>query len=71
MDSAAMLQYLQSNPWLLTGLIAWSLLWKAIALWHAARGSQLVWYIVLILVNTLGILEIVYLLFFRRRRPRF
>ncbi|MEG3069987.1 MAG: DUF5652 family protein [Candidatus Syntrophopropionicum ammoniitolerans] len=47
------------------------LVWKGIALWYTARNSQLVWYIALLIVNTLGILEIIYLLFFRRKRFRF
>jgi len=54
-------------PWLLYLIIAWSILWKALALWHAARSSQLVWYIVLLFVNTVGLLEILYLVFFRKK----
>lgn len=60
-------QMIQHNPLLFSLLIAWSLLWKALALWHSARGSQIVWYIVLCIVNTAGVLEIIYLLFFRRK----
>lgn len=66
MDS--IVQIFQNNPWLMYLLITWSLIWKAIALWHAARNSQLAWYITLVVVNTVGILEIVYLLFFQKRR---
>lgn len=39
----------------------WSLVWKGIALWKAARKNHLVWFIVLLIVNTLGILEILYI----------
>ena len=60
----------QNNPLLLGIIIAWSIIWKGIALWHAARNSQLAWYIVLIIVNTVGILEIIYLLFFRKKKSR-
>lgn len=49
-------------------IIAWSILWKALALWHAARNNQLAWYIWLVIINTAGILEIIYLLFFRKRK---
>lgn len=56
------------NPYLLGILIAWSLVWKAIALWHAARNDQRSWYIAMIVINTAGILEIIYMFFFRRRR---
>lgn len=42
-------------------LIVWSAFWKVLALWHAARRSDAVWFIVLLFLNTLGILEIIYL----------
>jgi hypothetical protein len=44
----------------------WALVWKALALWHAARNRQRIWFIVLLLVNTVGILEIVYLAWFAK-----
>lgn len=46
----------------------WSIVLKGIALWYAARGDQKVWFIVLLAVNTFGILELVYLLFFRPKK---
>lgn len=61
------MQILNLNRPLLYLLIAWSIMWKGIALWHSARNKQLVWYIALLIVNTVGILEIVYLIFFRKR----
>lgn len=39
----------------------WSLVWKGLALWRAARKNDKTWYIVLLIVNTVGILEIIYL----------
>lgn len=44
-------------------IIVWSIIWKAIALWQAARNNHKLWFIALIVVNTLGILEIIYILF--------
>ncbi len=44
----------------------WSLAWKALALWNAAKNHQRIWFIVLLLVNTVGILEIVYLAWFAK-----
>ena len=61
------LQILQPNNPLFYLVIAWAVIWKGIALWHAARNKQLVWYIALLIVNTVGILEIVYLIFFRKK----
>jgi hypothetical protein len=45
---------------------AWSLVWKGIALWKAARNGCKVWYLVLLLINTLGILEILYIFVFSK-----
>lgn len=45
----------------------WTLPWKGYALWHAARLSQRRWFIVLLVVNTLAILEIIYIFFVVRR----
>lgn len=57
------------NPYspILYLLIVWSIIWKGIALWHSARNKQLVWYIAILIVNTIGVLEIVYLIFFKKK----
>ncbi len=49
-------------------VIIWSVIWKGIALWHAARNNQKGWYIALLIINTIGILEIIYLSFFKKKR---
>ena len=53
---------------LLPLLLAWEIVWKSIALWKAARNNQLYWYIALAILNTVGILPIVYILFFQKKR---
>jgi predicted membrane protein len=45
-------------------LLPWSFIWKGIALWKSARNTSYIWFIVLLLVNTLGILEILYIFVF-------
>lgn len=42
-------------------LMVWSLFWKGLALWHSAKHDQNWWFIILLIVNTAGILEIIYL----------
>jgi Family of unknown function (DUF5652) len=49
-------------------LAIWTLVWKGYALWHSARNHQKVWFFFLLIVNTLGILEIIYLAFFRKNK---
>ena len=43
----------------------WTAVLKGFALWHAARAGQTWWFVALLVVNTLGILEIIYLIWFR------
>ena len=56
--------YLGFTSWLVVVLIIWSLLWKIIVLWKAARNGQKVWFVALLLAPTLGLLEIVYFIFY-------
>jgi len=48
--------------------VAWEAVWKAIALWRAARNGHLVWFIFILIINSLGILPIIYIVFFSRKR---
>ena len=47
--------------------IVWSLIWKGIALWKAARNNSKPWFVVLLLLNTLGILDIIYIYGFSKK----
>jgi hypothetical protein len=51
---------------LLAAALIWSLVWKAIALWKSARLNQPVWFIVILIMNTLGILDILYIFLFSK-----
>lgn len=53
---------------LIVFLAVWSLLWKGVALWKSARNNDLRWFIVLLLVNTLGLLEIAYIFIWSKRK---
>lgn len=44
----------------------WILFWKGISLWKSAKQNQKYWFISLLLFNTLGILEIIYISFFQK-----
>lgn len=51
------------------GLLAiWSLIWKGLALWRAAKEENKGWFIALLIFNTAGILEIAYLFFFAKEK---
>lgn len=51
-------------------LIVWSAVWKGIALWKAARNGQKKWFVCLLIFNTLGILEIAYVLIVSKNREK-
>jgi hypothetical protein len=65
--------HLFSNPWfvlIFTILTVWAIIWKGIALWKAARDSSKVWFIIFLIVNTLGILEIIYIFYFFKKKNK-
>lgn len=66
------LYYLYQHPPLLLGLLAlislWELLWKGIGLWYASRNKQKVWFVVLLFLNTVGLLPIIYLIWFKPKK---
>ena len=45
----------------------WSLIWKGLAIWKSAGLRQKYWFIALLVVNTIGLLEIFYIFFIARR----
>lgn len=48
-------------------VLIWSLFWKGLALWKAARHTHKWWFIALLVINTAGILEILYIYVFSKR----
>ena len=52
---------ISNNPSLLLILMLWTLPWKIYALWVASKKNQRAWFIALIILNTFGILEIIYI----------
>ena len=52
--------------WVIILALTWSLFWKALAMWKSARLNQPIWFIIILIVNTLGILEILYIFLFSK-----
>jgi len=42
-------------------LAIWTIPWKGYALWLSVKRNQKIWFVVLLIVNTVGILEIFYI----------
>jgi hypothetical protein len=59
-----------TNPWIIAALILWVMPWKGAALWKAARLGQKYWFIALLVINTMAILEIIYLLIIAPRHTQ-
>ncbi|MBP9781620.1 hypothetical protein KBC89_03100 [Candidatus Woesebacteria bacterium] len=55
-----------SRPEVYIIFLTWSLIWKGLALWQSASRRHLVWFIILLVVNTMGILEILYIFYLNR-----
>lgn len=58
-----MREFILQNPWVIYAIIAWTLPWKGVALWKAARSSRKLWFVILFLLNTLAILDIIFIWF--------
>jgi len=53
---------------LLIVLIIWEAIWKGIGMWKAGRNNQMVWFVLIFILNTAGILPILYLAFFQKKK---
>ncbi len=63
-------QYLLSNQWIFLLIAAWTLPWKGVALWRAARNNHKGWFVALLILNTMAVLEIVYIFYFSKRKKK-
>lgn len=54
--------------YLLVAITIWSIPWKGFALWKSARRGEAIWFIALLIINTIGILDILYLFVFSNKR---
>lgn len=59
-----------ANYYWISLLMFWSLIWKGLALWRSARRSQLNWFVILLIINTVGLLEIFYLVAYHDTREK-
>ncbi len=66
-DFVSHIQQWIQTPMVLYPLITWSVVWKGLALWRAARLKQVGWYIALLVINTVGVFEIIYLIATNKR----
>jgi len=56
------------HPIIILLLVIWSLFWKGYALWKSAKNDQIRWFLAILIINTVGILPIIYLKFFQEQK---
>lgn len=61
-------QLFRQNEWIWILVLAWTLPWKGWALWKAARLTDKWWFIALLVINTVALLEILYIFVFSKRK---
>jgi methionyl-tRNA synthetase len=59
-----------SKAWMITAILLaiWTIPWKGLALWKSAKRGDKAWFIILLLINTLAVLEILYLFVFSKEK---
>ena len=60
-------QYLWIIP-LIIVLSVWDIVWKLLGLWKSARNNESIWFILIAIFNTLGILPIIYILLNKNKK---
>jgi membrane protein YdbS with pleckstrin-like domain len=63
-----MKEFFAQNQWVIWLIVAWVLPWKGVALWKAARLRDKWWFIAILVINTLAVLEILYIFIFSKRK---
>ena len=63
-------EWVEQNVALLAFILVWDLVWKGIALWKAARNGKTVWFVAMLIINSVGILPILYLLLVDDKRKQ-
>ena len=58
--------WLTSNPEIFLLILIWQIVWMGIALWISARKKHIVWFIIFLVIHTLGILDILYIFWFSK-----
>jgi len=68
MSQSLLAGYLTASPWLIWLILLWTLPWKGLALWKAAKNEHKWWFIALLVLNTMALLEIIYIFFFSKKK---
>ena len=65
-----MKELFSQHPWIIAIILVWSLPWKAAALWRSARRGHFGWFFALLIINSLAILDILYIFIFSQPKAK-
>lgn len=51
-------------------LAIWEIVWKGLGLWTAAKNNQKYWFVAILVINSVGILPILYLYVFGGKKKK-
>jgi len=51
-------------------LMIWEAIWKGIGMWRSARNGHKIWFVCMLILNTAGILPIIYLLLHPKKKRK-
>jgi len=66
-----MQEFILTHQWIIWLAVLWTIPWKGIALWKAARKGDQAWFIILLIFNTLAVLEIIYIFIFSKKKEKY
>ncbi len=61
-------KFILNHQWIIWLAIVWTIPWKGVALWKAARYKHIIWFVIFLLLNTLALLEIFYIFFVSEKK---
>ncbi|HHD92246.1 MAG TPA: hypothetical protein ENL06_01300 [Candidatus Portnoybacteria bacterium] len=68
MNITESLNYIQQHSWMLWLILLWVVPWKGYGLWKAAQNKDQIWFVAILVLNTLGILPIIYIFFINKNK---
>ncbi|HPS21448.1 MAG TPA: DUF5652 family protein [Candidatus Paceibacterota bacterium] len=49
-------------------ILLWTIPWKLFGLWTAVKKNHKIWFVLMVVFNTVGILEIIYIFFIAKKK---
>ena len=63
-----MQEFISQHVWVVYLLLIWTIPWKGVALWKAAKNNHRIWFVIILVVNTLAVLDIIFIFFFSKEK---